>query len=79
MREKWQKQMPLMAHIMNHPQSQELETFSAIIDANPTICMHVLQDLSSAQNPRLILCKVPRLGKFAQKKPGRRKLPGLAA
>lgn len=46
MREKWQKQMPLMAHIMNHPQSQELEAISAIIDAKPTICENVLQDLN---------------------------------
>jgi IS5 family transposase len=45
MREKWQKQMPLMAHILDHPQSQELEAISAIIDANSTICEHVLQDL----------------------------------
>jgi IS5 family transposase len=45
MREKWQKQMPLMAHILDHPQSQELEAISAIIDANPIVCEHVLQDL----------------------------------
>jgi IS5 family transposase len=51
MREKWQKQMPLMAHIMDHPQSQELEAISAIIDANPTICTHVLQDLSRGKIP----------------------------
>jgi IS5 family transposase len=49
MREKWQKQMPLMAHIMDHPQSKELEVISAIIDANPTICLHILQDLNSGK------------------------------
>jgi transposase, IS5 family len=49
MREKWQKQMPLMAHIMNHPQSQELEAISAIIDATSTICENVLQDLNKGK------------------------------
>lgn len=46
MREKWQNQMPLMAHIMNHPQSQELEAISAIIDNQHTIYDLVLQDLN---------------------------------
>ena len=50
MREKWQKQMPLMAHILDHPQSQELEVISAIIDANPTICRYILQDLKSGKS-----------------------------
>jgi len=49
MREKWQKQMPLMAHILDHPQSQELEAISAIIDADPIICERVLQDLNSGK------------------------------
>lgn len=49
MREKWQKQMPLMAHIMNHPQSQELEVISGIIDAMPTICERILQDLNKGK------------------------------
>ena len=43
MREKWQKQMPLMAHIKDHPQSKELEAISTIIDATTTICEKVLQ------------------------------------
>lgn len=38
--------MPLMAHIMNHPQSQELEAISAIIDNQHTIYDLVLQDLN---------------------------------
>ena len=46
MREKYQKQMPLMPHILDHPQSKELEVISDIIDANSTICGHVLQDLN---------------------------------
>jgi hypothetical protein len=46
MREKWQKQMPLMSHIVDHPQSKELEVISGIIDANTTICDHILQDLN---------------------------------
>jgi transposase, IS5 family len=49
MREKWQKQMPLMAHIADHAQSQELKVISAIIDANPTICRHILQDLNKGK------------------------------
>jgi IS5 family transposase len=46
MREKWPKQMPLMSHILDHPQSRELETISNIIDENATICRYVLQDLN---------------------------------
>jgi IS5 family transposase len=49
MREKWQKQMPLMAHIKDHSQCQELEMISKIIDANPTICDHILQDLNKGK------------------------------
>jgi transposase, IS5 family len=49
MREKWQKQMPLMAHIMDHPQSQELEMISKIIGQNATICQHILQDLNNGK------------------------------
>ena len=49
MREKWQKQMPLMAHIKEHSQCQELEVISRIIDANPTICDHILQDLNKGK------------------------------
>ena len=50
MREKWQKQMPLMTHIVDHPQSQELEVISNIIDANATICQHILQDLNKGKS-----------------------------
>jgi IS5 family transposase len=50
MREKWQKQMPLMAHILDHPQSKELEEISTIIDANPTICHYILQDLNRGKS-----------------------------
>ena len=50
MREKWPKQMPLMTHILDHAQSQELEVISAIIDANPTICDHIVQDLNRGKS-----------------------------
>ncbi len=50
MREKWQKQMPLMSQITDHTQSKELEAISNIIDANPTICDRVLQDLNKGKN-----------------------------
>jgi len=50
MREKRQKQMPLMAHILDHPQSQELEVISSIIDENSIICRRVLQDLNRGKS-----------------------------
>ena len=46
MREKWQKQMPLMAHITDHSQAQELAMISEIIDTSDTICSYILQDLN---------------------------------
>ena len=46
MREKQQKQMPLMEPASNHPQERELEVISKIIDATPSICACVLQDLN---------------------------------
>jgi transposase, IS5 family len=49
MREKWQKQMPLMAHIQDHTQSQELAMISKIIDGNSTICRYILQDLNKGK------------------------------
>lgn len=49
MREKWQKQMPLMAHIQDHIQSQELAMISDIIDGNATICRYILQDLNKGK------------------------------
>ena len=50
MREKWPKQMPLMSHILDHPQSRELEVVSDIIDENPNICEHILQDLNRGKS-----------------------------
>jgi len=50
MREKRQKQMPLMPRITDHAQSKELEVISTIIDANPIICGRVLQDLNGSKN-----------------------------
>jgi len=50
MREKWQKQMPLMAHILDHSQSQELEVISSIIDENSNICQHIWQDLIAGKS-----------------------------
>jgi IS5 family transposase len=49
MREKWQKQMPLMSHIKDHPQNQELEMISQIIDDNSIICNYILQDLNAGK------------------------------
>ena len=50
MREKRQKQIPLMAHILDHPQSKELEIISGIIDENSTICGYILQDLNKGKS-----------------------------
>ena len=50
MREKQQKQMPLMPQITDHAQSKELQAISNIINANPTICEHILQDLNRGKN-----------------------------
>jgi len=50
MREKWQKQMPLMPQITDHAQSKELQVISTIINATPTICGRVLQDLNGGKN-----------------------------
>ena len=52
MREKWQKQMPLLPAEVNHPQAIEMEVISRIIDSKPTICERVLQDLQRHGKPR---------------------------
>lgn len=49
MRKKWQGQIPFMAHIQDHPQSQELVMVSNIIDGKPTICQHLLKDLNKGK------------------------------
>ena len=49
MRKKRQKQMPLMPTEIDHPQAYELESISRIINRNPTICDHVMQDLSKGR------------------------------
>ncbi|HEB33093.1 MAG TPA: ISNCY family transposase, partial [Spirochaetes bacterium] len=46
MREKQQKQMPLLEPASSHPQERELEAISNIIDNTPTISEYVLQDLN---------------------------------
>lgn len=47
MRKKWQQQRPLMDSISDHPQAQELEAISRIINSDPNICDLVMQDLCS--------------------------------
>lgn len=49
MREKWQKQMPLIPQKADHPQARELEIISGILDSTPIICELVLQDISKHQ------------------------------
>lgn len=49
MREKQQKQMPLIEPASGHPQERELEVISMIIENTPTICEYVLQDLNKGK------------------------------
>ena len=49
MREKQQKQMPLIEPASGHPQKMELEVISILIDNTPTICEYVLQDLNEGK------------------------------
>ena len=49
MREKVQKQMPLIEPAGSHAQEKELESISCIIDRMPTICQRVLQDLNKGK------------------------------
>jgi IS5 family transposase len=46
MREKQQKQIPLLEPVSSHPQEKELEAISRIIDNTATISDYVLQDLN---------------------------------
>jgi transposase, IS5 family len=46
MREKWQKQMPLMPRIKDHAQTKEMVVINGILNDTPIICEHVLQDLN---------------------------------
>ena len=50
MREKVQKQMPLMEPATNHDQAKELEAINAILNKNPTICDLVYQDLCAKRS-----------------------------
>jgi IS5 family transposase len=45
MREKMQKQLPLMNHATDHDQARELEAIDGILKKHPTICDLVYQDL----------------------------------
>jgi IS5 family transposase len=49
MREKHQKQMPLIDPPTGHPREKELEVISSVLDSTPTICGHVLQDLNKGK------------------------------
>ena len=49
MREKHQKQMPLIDLPTGHPKEKELEAISIVLDSTPTICDHVLQDLNKGK------------------------------
>jgi hypothetical protein len=53
MREKWQKQMPLMPQVKDHAQSKELEVISGIIDGNPIISV---QQSACSSPQQLQLC-----------------------
>ena len=53
MREKWQKQMPLVDPTGSHPQEKELKAISSIICSTPIIVDRVLQDLNRGK----IICR----------------------
>lgn len=44
--------MPLMPEIADHPQAQELQAISGIVDSKPTICEYALQDLSDTSTDK---------------------------
>ena len=50
MREKVQKQMPLMEPATNHDQAKELAAIDATLNKNPTICDLVYQDLCAKRS-----------------------------
>jgi hypothetical protein len=50
MREKWNRQMPLMPEIANHVQAKKLEAISGIIDSKSIICQLVLQNLCKGRS-----------------------------
>lgn len=53
MRKISKKQMPLMPPKIDHPQAEELNTISCILDKNPTIYDLAMQDLSpNGKNPK---------------------------
>jgi len=49
MREKQQKQMPLIEPPTGHPKEKELEVISVVLDSTPIICERVLQDLNKGK------------------------------
>jgi transposase, IS5 family len=49
MREKHQKQLPILEPASDHPQALELEAISDIIDDNPTIREHIIKDLNKGK------------------------------
>jgi IS5 family transposase len=49
MREKHQKQMPLINPPTGHAKEKELEAISIVLDHTPTICDYVLQDLNKGK------------------------------
>jgi len=51
MRKKSNKQLPLSAPVIDHPQAKELETISRILDRNATITDLLLQDLCNGKAP----------------------------
>ena len=57
MREKHEKQIPLMTKIVNHPHGKELEEISRILDCNPSIVDLVYQDLTKGGEKKVVGAK----------------------
>jgi IS5 family transposase len=63
MREKQQKQMPLISPPTGNPKERELEMISMIIDNTPTMCGYILQDLNKG---KLFKCRTGARGMSAE-------------
>jgi IS5 family transposase len=57
MREKYQKQMPLMTSVVEHPHARELEVISQTLDENSSILDLIYQDLNENGNQTFLGAK----------------------
>jgi IS5 family transposase len=72
MREKVQKQMPLIDPATDHPQARELEAIDAILKSNPTIC-----DSGRSRAFRASMCQNAQRGKGCENVPADEKIVSI--